>query len=229
VNTTRRMQQIGLVLTLALAMPAFALAAVDNNNGNGNGGGGNRGVNGRRGSATFLANNPLPVLIYTVWGLDNTATTGPGTGGGSNGVGSGSDVSSVVVYDNGMATWSQNHADGTNTSRCSGQCSDTVFLTATQLNQLVSQLNATDWRHMRSDAQAGSGDTNLTTVTFFRFLTGTTETATTISFYNSQATSGRLGNLQAALNGFLSTNWGSSNINGTGNGNGNGGGTGGGR
>ena len=36
-------------------------------------------MNGRGGSSTFRTNNPMPVLIYTVWGLNN----GSGSGSGS--------------------------------------------------------------------------------------------------------------------------------------------------
>ena len=100
---SRWMKSVVLVLCLLLSIPALALAqSGSGNGGNGNGGNGNGGsigaVNGRAGSATFRLNNPMPVMIWTVWGLDSS---------GSGTVSTSSDVSTVVLYDNGLATWSQ--------------------------------------------------------------------------------------------------------------------------
>src|SRR4051812_29474469 len=190
------------------------------NGGNGNGGNG-RGINGRRGNATFLANNPLPVLVYTVWGLDSNATSG-------NAVTSGSRVSTLVVYDSGMASWTQTNAIGANSSGCSGQCTDTVRISASDLNNLMNQISASGMFRGNStvglnNGSAASGDTTLSTVTVFKFLQGNLQLARTASFYG-QAT-GRLAALQNALSGLMSTNFGSSNINGGDGGDGSGGGS----
>src|SRR5215217_4582796 len=90
-----------LVLALLICIPGLALAQTGGGGGNGGSGNGG-GINGRGGNSTFRANNPMPVLIYTVWGLDDSSG-----GGSGNGVGAGSAVSTLVIYDNGLATWSQ--------------------------------------------------------------------------------------------------------------------------
>ena len=74
----------------------------------------------------------MPVLIYTVWSLGSDSGSGSGTG-----VSSSSDVSTLVLYDNGLATWSQSNADGSNTSGCSGNCIDRVQLSSSQINDFL--------------------------------------------------------------------------------------------
>src|ERR1700710_743340 len=120
-NRSRWMKWGILVLALLLCVPGLALAQTGGGTGGSGGGtGGNSGsVNGRGGSSTFRSNNPMPVLIYTVWGLDSSSGTG-------SSVSSSSDVASMVLYDNGLATLNQSNADGSGTSGCSGACSDTV-------------------------------------------------------------------------------------------------------
>jgi len=165
-------------------------------------------------------NNPMPVLIYTVWGLNSSSGSG-------NGVGADSDVSTIVVYDNGLATWSQSNADGTNNSGCSGACSDTVQISGSQVNQLIQSLRqAGAFRQVSNNGNAQSSDTSLTTITVFSFDSGSTSTAHTFSFYGAQ---GRAARVQSAFSQFLTTNFGSSSFNGNGgNGSGSGNGSGGG-
>jgi hypothetical protein len=202
------MKLVALVLSLLIMVPALALAqaggaAGSGGGGNGNGGGG---VNGRGGSATFRENNPMPVLIYTVWGL-----------GSGSGVTASSDVSTLVVYDNGLATWSQSNADGTNTSGCSGSCLDTVQLSASQINQLLAQLRrAGAFRQQSNNVSATSSDTALTTITVFSHIQGSTSVAQTFSFNDTTGAQGRLPGIRNVFSGFFSSNFGSSSINGNG-------------
>lgn len=204
-KSSRWMKLVVLVLSLLVIIPTMALAqaaAGSGGGGNGNGGGG---VNGRGGTAAFRANNPMPVLIYTVWGL-----------GGGTSVTATSDVSTLVIYDNGMATWSQSNANGTNTSGCKGNCLDTVLLSTSQVNQLMAQLRAAGaFRVHSNNPNATSSDTTLSTITVFRYVQGSTSVAQTFSFYDSQAT-GRLGGILNVFTNFFSTNFGSSSINGNG-------------
>jgi hypothetical protein len=227
-NSSRWMKLAVLVLSLLVIIPTMALAqsgggtggSGGGTGGSGNGTGGVGSVNGRSVNATFRANNPMPVLIYTVWGLGAS-----GSGDTSSGVTSSSDVSTLVVYDNGLATWSQSNADGSNTSGCSGNCLDTIQISASQVNDLVSQLRrAGAFRQNSNNQSATSSDTTLTTVTIFRYVQGSTSVAQTFSFYDSQS-SGRLPGIQNVFSNFFSTNFGSSNINGNGSGSGSGGGS----
>src|SRR5947199_5317792 len=102
-KSSRWMKLVVLVLSLLVIIPTMALAQSGGGTGGSGGGtgggtGGGNGVgsvNGRSVNATFRANNPMPVLIYTVWGL-----------GGGTSVSDTSDVSTLVIYDNGIATWS---------------------------------------------------------------------------------------------------------------------------
>lgn len=208
-KSSRWMKLAVLVLSLLVIIPTVALAqaaAGSGGGGNGNGGGG---VNGRGGSPTFRANNPMPVLIYTVWGL-----------GGGTSVTATSDVSTLVIYDNGIATWSQSNADGTNTSGCRGNCLDTILLSTAQINQLLAQLRAAGaFRLISNNPSPTSSDTTLSTITVFRPTQGSTSVAQTFSFYDSR-TQGRLAAIQSVFSNFFSTNFGSSNINGSGNGTG---------
>ncbi len=205
-KSSRWMKLVTLVLSLwvvpSLALAQAGGAAGTGGNGNGNGGG----VNGRGGSAAFRANNPVPVLIYTVWGLN-----------GGSGVSASSDVSTLVLYDNGLATWSQSNADGTNTSGCRGNCLDTVQLTAAQVNQLVQQLRqAGAFRQNSNNGNASSSDTSLTTITLFSHVQGSTSVAQTFSFNSTVGSQGRLPAIQNVFSSFFSTNFGSSSINGSG-------------
>jgi hypothetical protein len=203
-NSSRWMKLAVLVLSLLVIIPTMALAqAGGGSGGSGNGGGS---VNGRGGTATFRANNPVPVLIYTVWGL-----------GGGTSVTASSDVSTLVIYDNGLATWSQSNADGTNTSACKGNCLDTIQLSTSQINQLIAQLRQAGAFRVSSNNQSPtSSDTTLSTVTIFRFVHGSTSVAQTFSFYDSQAAQGRLAGILSVFSNFFSTNFGSSSINGNG-------------
>ena len=204
-NRSRGMKLVVLVLSLLVCLPALALAQSGGNGGNGNGS-----VNGRGGNATFRANNPMPVLIYTVWGLDS------GSGSGGAGITTSSDVSTLVVYDNGLATWSQSNADGSNTSGCSGNCLDTVQISTSDINQLVQQLRGSRAFNRASNNNGGSSSsTSLSTVTIFNYVQGSTSVARTFSFYNDSTSAQALG-IQNAFSGFFSTNFGSSSINGNG-------------
>jgi len=199
---SRWMKSAVLVLCLLLSVPALALAQSGSGNG-GNGNGGNGTVNGRTGSATFQSNNPMPVMIWTVWGLDSS---------GSGTVSTSSDVSTVVLYDNGLATWSQSNADGSNTSGCTGPCIDTAQLSTSQINDLLQQLRRSGaFRQNSNNSSASPSDTSLTTITVFSFVKGSTSVANTFSFHSAQ---GRLGTVQNAFSQFLSDNFGSSTING---------------
>jgi hypothetical protein len=202
-NRSRGMKLVVLVLSLLVCLPALALAQSGGNGGSGS-------VNGRGGNATFRANNPMPVLIYTVWGL------GSGSGSGGSGINSSSDVSTLVVYDNGLATWSQSNADGSNTSGCSGNCLDTVQISTSDVNQLVQQLRGSRAFNRSSNNNSGtSSSTSLSTVTIFNYVQGSTSVARTFSFYNDSTSAQALG-IQNAFSGFFSSNFGSSNINGNG-------------
>ena len=197
-----------LVLALLICIPGLALAQTGGGGGNGGSGNGG-GINGRGGNSTFRANNPMPVLIYTVWGLDS------GSGSGGAGITSSSDVSTLVVYDNGLATWSQSNADGSNTSGCSGNCLDTVQISTSDLNQLVQQLRSSRAFNRASNNGGSSSSTSLSTVTIFNYVQGSTSVARTFSFYNDSTSAQALG-LQNAFSSFFSTNFGSSSINGNG-------------
>jgi hypothetical protein len=200
-NRSRGMKWGILILALLLCVPGLAQTG-------GNGNGGNSGsVNGRTGSSIFRSNNPMPVLIYTVWGL------GSGSGSGT-GVNASSDVSTLVLYDNGLATWSQSNADGSNSSGCSGNCLDTVQLSSSQINQFLQQIRrAGAFRQESNNGAASSSSTSLTTITVFSDITGSTSTARTFSFYDAQ---GRTAQIQNAFSAFFTTNFGSSSINGRG-------------
>src|SRR3954453_10306756 len=169
---SRWMKSAVLVLCLLLSVPALALAQSGSGNG-GNGNGGNGTVNGRTGSATFQSNNPMPVMIWTVWGLDSS---------GSGTVSTSSDVSTVVLYDNGLATWSQSNADGSNTSGCTGNCLDTIQVSADQINQLILELRRAGAFRRAANNQSPTSDQNpLSTVTVFRYVQGSTSIAQTFS------------------------------------------------
>jgi hypothetical protein len=200
-KSSRWMKLVVLVLSLLICVPALALAQT----GGGTGGSGGS-VNGRGGSSTFRANNPMPVLIYTVWSL--------GSGGSGSGVTSSSDVSTLVVYDNGLATWSQSNADGSNSSGCSGNCLDTVQLSSTQVNTFLQQLRqAGAFRQESNNGSASASATSLSTVTVFSNISGSTSTARTFSFYTAQ---GRTAQVQNAFSTFFTNNFGSSSVNGNG-------------
>jgi hypothetical protein len=200
-KSSRWMKLVVLVLSLLISISGLALAQT----GGGTGGGVGGAVNGRGGTAAFRANNPMPVLIYTVWGL-----------GGGTSVTASSDVSTLVIYDNGIATWSQSNADGSNTSSCKGNCLDTIQLSTSQINQLMVQLRAAGaFRLISNNPSPTSSDTTLSTITVFRFTQGSTSVAQTFSFYDSRAT-GRLAGILNVFSNFFSTNFGSSSINGNG-------------
>jgi len=204
------MKLVVLVLSLLICVPALALAQTGGGSGGGTGGSGGS-VNGRGGSSTFRANNPMPVLIYTVWSLN----AGTGSGGSGSGVTSSSDVSTLVVYDNGLATWSQSNADGSNSSGCSGNCLDTVQLSSTQVNTFLQQLRqAGAFRQESNNGSASSSATSLSTVTVFSNISGSTSTARTFSFYTAQ---GRTAQVRNAFSTFFTNNFGSSSVNGNNN------------
>lgn len=209
-KSSRWMKLVVLLLSLLVIIPTMALAQAGGGSGGGGNGNGGGGVNGRGGTAVFRANNPMPVLIYTVWGL-----------GGGTSVSATSDVSTLIIYDNGMATWNQSNADGTNTSGCSGPCLDTIQLSTSQVNQLLQQLRrAGAFRLVSNNGSPSSSDTSLTTITVFTHVQGSTSTAQTFSFFSAQ---GRTAAIQNVFSNFFSTNFGSSSINGSGNGSGSGG------
>jgi hypothetical protein len=234
-NSSRWMKLVVLVLSLLICIPGLALAQTGGGtggsgggtggSGGGTGGSGGGSVNGRSGNATFRANNPMPVLIYTIWGFGSA-----GNGGSTTGVDANSNVSTLVIYDNGLATWSQSNADGSNTSGCSGNCLDTIQISTSQVNQLIGQLrSAGAFRRASNNQSAASGQNTLSTVTVFRYIQGSTSVAQTFSFYGTlgQQASGPFGNVEGVFGNFFSTNFGSSSINGSGNGSGSGSGGGG--
>lgn len=222
-NRSRWMKWGILVLALLICIPGLALAqsgggtggSGGGTGGSGNGGGGGS-VNGRGGSSTFRANNPMPVLIYTVWSLGSSS----GSGGSGSGVTSSSDVSTLVLYDNGLATWNQSNADGSNTSGCTGNCVDTLQISTSQVNQFLQQLrHAGAFRQESNNGAASSSATSLSTITVFSDINGSTSTARTFSFYTAQ---GRTAGIQNLFSQFFNSNFGSSNINGNGSGSGGG-------
>jgi hypothetical protein len=226
-NGKRWMKSMIFALSLGMVVPGLALAqgtggtgTGGTGTGTGSGSSGNvSSVNGRGGSSTFRSNNPMPVLIYTVWGLDSSSGTGSGSG-----VSSSSDVASMVLYDNGLATLNQSNADGSGSSGCSGACSDTVQLSSSQVNQFIQQLRRNGaFRQQSNNGSATSTDTSLTTITVFSYVNGSTSTANTFSFNTAQ---GRTAQVQNSFSQFFSDNFGSSTINGggTGSGTGSGGG-----
>lgn len=197
-----------LVLILALCIPTLALAQGTGGNGGngGNGNGGNGSINGRGGNATFRSNNPVPVLIYTVWGLD----------GSGSGVTSDSAVSSLVIYDNGLATWNRSDATGTGSSGCSGNCVDTVQLSNSDVNDLIQSLRqAGAFRRNSNNGSAQEGDTAMVTVTVFSSVqgTGTVSVARTITFFTGDdggttQLSSRSSGIQNAFGNFFNNNFG---------------------
>jgi hypothetical protein len=220
-NNSRWMKWGVLVLSLVLALPGLALAQTGSGGGTGNGNGnGNGAVNGRGGNSTFRSNNPMPVLIYTTWGLN-----GSGSGSGS-GVSTSSDVSTLVVYDNGLATWSQSNADGSGNSGCSGNCLSSVQLSSSQVNTFVQSLRrAGAFRQSSNNGSAGTNDDTLVTITVFSYVQGSVSTANTVSFFTSggQSSNARMAGIQNSFSGFFNTNFGT-----TGSGSGSGSGSGGG-
>jgi hypothetical protein len=198
-----------LVLALLVCLPGLALAQSGGNGGN------SGSVNGRGGNSSFRQNNPMPVLIYTVWGLDDDS------GSGSNsGVGSGSSVSSLVLYDNGLATWNQSNADGSGNGGCTGNCVNSVQLTSSQVNEFIAGLRrAGAFRQVSNNSSnATADDSSLTTVTVFRYIQGSVSTANTFSFFSSQGDTGRLGGIQNAFSQFFTTNFGTDGTGSGGNG-----------
>src|SRR3954451_3704502 len=233
-NSSRWMKLVVLVLSLLICIPGLALAQTGGGSGGGTGGsgggtgggGGIGSVNGRSVNATVRANNPMPVLIYTVWGFGSAGINGGSGSGSSTGVDSNANVSTLVIYDNGLATWSQSNADGSNTSGCSGNCLDTIQVSADQINQLIADLRRAGAFRRASNNQSATADQNtLSTVTVFRFVQGSTSIAQTFSFYGTQGqqASGPFGNVENVFGNFFSNNFGSSSINGSGSGSGNGG------
>ena len=139
---------------------------------------------------------------------------------------SNANVSTLVIYDNGLATWSQSNADGSNTSGCNGNCLDTIQVSADQINQLILDLRRAGAFRRGSNNQSATSDQNtLSTVTVFRYVQGSTSVAQTFSFYGTlgQQASGPFGNVENVFGNFFSNNFGSSSINGSGSGSGNGG------
>ena len=134
---------------------------------------------------------------------------------------SSSPVSTLVVYDNGLATWSQSNADGTGNTGCKGNCLDTVQLSASQVNQFVQSLHRTGaFRQNSGNRSPQSADTALTTITVFSYANGSTSVANTFSFYSSQGNQGRLGQINSAFSNFFSTNFGTTGNGGSGSGSG---------
>jgi hypothetical protein len=202
-NNSHWMKRAALLLSL-LIIPTMALAQAGASTGSS---GVNPSVNGRGGTSTYRAINPVPVLIYTVWGLDPSSTS-------VSGVSASSDVSTLVIYDNGLATWGQSNADGSNTSGCSGNCLDTIQLSTAQVNQLVQQLRrAGAFRQVSNNDSPTSSDTSLTTVTVFSNIQNATSTAQTFSFYTPRPSGAAI---QSVFSSFFSSNFGSSSINGSG-------------
>jgi hypothetical protein len=197
-----------LVLSLLVCIPGLALAqSGGNGNGNGNGGG----------FSTFTMNNPQPVLIYTVWG---------GTVAGDN-------ASTLVVYNNGLAIWSQSDA-GSLTSGGSGSGTGTgnnvqvIQITNSDITNLMTQLRqAGAFRQRANNGNAQSSDTPLTTITVFTQPGGgngnsrgnVTSLAQTFSFYETTGT-GNTGVSRSRINdlftGFLNNNFNGSGGSGSG-------------
>src|SRR3954464_3058721 len=176
-NSSRWMKLVVLVLSLLICIPGLALAQTGGGSGGGTGGsgGGIGSVNGRGGNATVPANNPMPVLIYTGWGFGSAGINGGSGSGSSTGVDSNANVSTLVIYDNGLATWSQSNADGSNTSGCSGNCLDTIQVSADQINQLILDLRPPGGLRRAANNQNPTSDQNtLSTVTVFRYVQGST-------------------------------------------------------
>lgn len=203
-----------LVLALVLCLPTLALAQ-------GGTGGGDGSINNRRGSASFRANNPVPVLIYTVWSLDG--------GSGGAGLNAESPVSTLVIYDNGLATWNRSDATGTGSSGCTGNCVDTVQISNSDVNGFIQGLRqAGAFRRNSNNGNAQEGDTAMVTVTVFNPVqgTGTVSVARTITFYTGEGGATTQGSAQfsGVQNSF--TNFFNNNFGGNDSGSGSGGGTG---
>jgi hypothetical protein len=232
-KSSRSMKWGILILAFVLCLPTLALAQGGTG---GSGGGGS--VNNRGGNASFRANNPVPVLIYTVWGLGD----GSGSGSGSGGSGSGgssltadSPVSTLVIYDNGLATWNRSNATGSGGSGCSGNCVDTVQISNSDVNGFIRGLRqAGAFRRNSNNGTAQEGDTAMVTITVFNPVQGTStvSVARTITFYTGDdgATtqgSSQFTGVQNSFNNFFNTNFGG-NDSGSGSGGGSGSGSGGG-
>jgi hypothetical protein len=221
-KSSRSMKRGILVPALLICLPTLALAQ---SGGGGTGGSGGGTVNGRGGSASFRLNNPVPVLIYTVWGLAN-GSGGSGSGGAS--LNADSPVSTLVIYDNGLATWNRSNANGSGTSGCTGNCVDTVQLSTSQVNEFIQGLRqAGAFRRNSNNGDAQSGETAMATITVFSPVqgSGTVSVARTFSFYTSDdgtTQQSRVGQVQNAFNNFFNTNFGGND---SGSGSGGGGGS----
>jgi hypothetical protein len=89
-KSSRWMKLVVLVLSLLICIPGLVLAQTGGGSGGGTGGsgggtgggtgGGVGSVNGRSVNSTFRANNPMPVLIYTVWGFGSAGINGGSVG-----------------------------------------------------------------------------------------------------------------------------------------------------
>jgi hypothetical protein len=190
-----------LVLAMVLCIPGLALA--QGNGGNGGNGGNNGGFN------SFTMNNPEPVLIYTVWGGSVAGDT----------------ASTLVVYNNGLAIWSQSDASGTGNNGCTGNSVQTVQITSQDIQDLLLQLRrAGAFRQTANNRGSDSGDTTLTTITVFtnpsRGRNGAS-LAQTFSFSgDASSIGGSRGQVNNIFTNFLNTNFGDSGSGGSGGGSG---------
>jgi hypothetical protein len=186
---SRTTKWIILALALVLCIPGLALAQ-SGGNGNGNG----------NGFSQFTMNNPQPVLIYTVWG----------------GTVAGDAASTLVVYSNGLAVWSQSDASGTGNNGCTGNSVQTVQLTNSDINDLTQQLRrAGAFRQTANNGSASSEDEALTTITVFSNPgrgRNATSLATTFSFFGDGSGSGNgsasRGQINSIFTNFLNNNFG---------------------
>jgi hypothetical protein len=175
-NSSRWMKLVVLVLSLLVIIPTMALAQT------GGGSGGSGGI------SNFTLNNPQPVLIYTVWG---------GTVAGTN-------ASTLVVYDNGLAIWAQSDAGSLSSGSSgigtgSGNNVQVIQITSTQINDLRTQLRrAGAFRQHANNSSPTSLDTPLTTITVFSNPgngRNTASLAQTFSFYEGQGTRANINNI----------------------------------
>jgi hypothetical protein len=167
-----------LALLLMLGVPGLAFAQ-------GSGGDGN-------GFSSLVANNPQPILIYTVFGntvADQTAST-------------------LVVYNNGLAVSSNNGvgSDGSSTGNSSGNF-QFAQITSDQVTQLMRDLRRSGAFRMGGGRSGQStGDTPLTTITVFQnpdSSNGVT-VARTFSFFSADTSRGRVNDV---ITNFMNNNF----------------------
>jgi hypothetical protein len=198
-----RLSKLGVVLVLALALPGLALA---------------QGVNGNSNRNFF---RPQPVLIYTTWDANTLQS-----GGSGNGTGTGDNLQTLVVYNNGLVvSTGGNTADGSGTGGANGNGGgttngniSTTLVTQAQVGELFRLLKRGGALRMGGGPQRASSDGGLLHTVTIIIDAGNQQDgiAKTFSFFDSDTGNG--GRISGIINNFMDQSFGTGN-----GGNGNGG------